>query len=189
MATGQNIKDHNKRSAALWALIEPEFDWRGKRVVDLGCGHGDMLWRIKQAGAKRVTGVENGRVAIAAAWKTIKHMQVDVRLASVNLDRWLLSKRKGRYDAVLCLSVLPYLWVNYHEALKGIRECAPVLFFEVQCIGDGPGKEVNNDDDIRALLMQYYNNVDILGHTMAKGEYPRAVWHCSIRKVQTQVHP
>jgi hypothetical protein len=178
MVNGPSIKDHNERAAAIWALIEPEFQWFDKRAIDLGCGHGDMLWRLKQAGCKRVTGVENGRAAIMAAWKRISKMNVDVGLVAENLDQWLIRKRNPRYDVVLCFSVLPYLRISYHQALAGIKRIAPVMFFEVQHMGDGPGKEVANDDDIRALLMQFYDDVDILGHTLAKGQFPRAVWKC-----------
>ena len=49
--------------AAVFALMS----WKGKRVMDMGCGTGDMCGMIAEAGAKRVVGVDYSDQAITEA--------------------------------------------------------------------------------------------------------------------------
>lgn len=48
----------------------------GKRVVDLGCGSGDMAIRLVQSGAAHVLGIDNSRLMLA---KARRHELIDYR--------------------------------------------------------------------------------------------------------------
>jgi SAM-dependent methyltransferase len=48
---------------AVLALV----DWTGKRVVDVGCGTGDMCWLVANAGARAVVGIDYAEAAIDEA--------------------------------------------------------------------------------------------------------------------------
>ena len=50
--------DTNTRAESMWRIISQRVDFRQKSVVDLGCGHGEMLWRCYLAGAEEVRGIE-----------------------------------------------------------------------------------------------------------------------------------
>ena len=58
---GQNVSE---AEAAVLALG----DWRGKSVLDIGCGTGSLVRKIRAAGATRVVGVDYS--AEAMAWIT-----------------------------------------------------------------------------------------------------------------------
>lgn len=46
------------RSDWKWQRIAPHLDLRGRRVLDVGCGNGYYMWRMWQAGADLVLGVD-----------------------------------------------------------------------------------------------------------------------------------
>ena len=50
--------DSEWRSDLKWARIAPHVDLDGCRVLDVGCGNGYYGWRMLEAGARSVTGVD-----------------------------------------------------------------------------------------------------------------------------------
>ena len=50
--------DSEWRSHLKWARIAPHIDLEGRRVLDAGCGNGYYGWRMLEAGARSVTGVD-----------------------------------------------------------------------------------------------------------------------------------
>ncbi len=50
--------DSEWRSDLKWARLERAVDWRGKRVLDVGCGNGYYALRAVGAGARAVLGVD-----------------------------------------------------------------------------------------------------------------------------------
>lgn len=50
--------DAEWRSDLKWARIAPHLDLEGARVLDVGCGNGYYGWRMLEAGAASVTGVD-----------------------------------------------------------------------------------------------------------------------------------
>lgn len=69
---------------------------KGKKVLDAGCGTGDLSFWMSARGAK-VTGVDVSRKAVGIARKRVKGGRFAV---SDILDA------KGAYDAVMCIGVL-----------------------------------------------------------------------------------
>lgn len=50
--------DAEWRSDLKWARIAPHMDLEGARVLDVGCGNGYYGWRMLEAGAASVTGID-----------------------------------------------------------------------------------------------------------------------------------
>jgi homoserine O-acetyltransferase len=67
----------------------------GSSVLDLGCGHGELLYRLRQAGFRRVTGVELDQKAIVSC----SRLGLDV--LHVDLNRHLDPLTDQSYDTVV----------------------------------------------------------------------------------------
>jgi len=52
--------DAEWRSDFKWQRLAPHLDFRGCRVLDVGCGNGYFLWRMLGAGADTVLGIDPG---------------------------------------------------------------------------------------------------------------------------------
>ena len=50
--------DAEWRSDLKWARIQPHIDLEGAHVLDVGCGNGYYGWRMREAGAASVTGID-----------------------------------------------------------------------------------------------------------------------------------
>lgn len=50
--------DTEWRSCLKWDRLAPHVDFRGRRVLDVGCGNGYYGWRMLDAGARRVVGLD-----------------------------------------------------------------------------------------------------------------------------------
>lgn len=175
------MDDHNSRADTIWRLIEPTVFWKDKFCVDIGCGHGDFLWRMKNAGALYVLGVDNDPQALKSARdRVVKNGATGIRFAGQWIEEWMPACRDDVYDIVICFSVLPYLSWTYGKALRELRRVVKeTLFFEVQYENDGPGKEITSDYGMKALLTKSGWKPKPLGVTMAKGEFKRTIWKCT----------
>jgi homoserine O-acetyltransferase len=67
----------------------------GSRVLDLGCGHGELLYRLKQRGFEKLTGVELDEEAIVSC----SRLGLDV--LHLDLNRHLDPFLDGSYDCVV----------------------------------------------------------------------------------------
>lgn len=160
----------NTRSPEQWEIISPHIDWVGKRVLDLGCGHCDLLAKCKEAGAN-VLGVD------LQPTQTAKDRGIPVLPMSI---QDYLTRRPSRFDVVLCFSVLPYIqdpeWV-----LDGMRDIADVALIECQLVGDGPG--IWTEIDVWQRLWERWEKVKKLGHTIVEGRNTkRHIWMCEAAK-------
>lgn len=87
-----------------------EISWKGKRVLDAGCGTGELAYYIACAGAQEVIGVDYSEEAIAAAKETYLRKNLEFRCGDIALI-------KERFDAVVSLGTLEHL-DNPFGALK-----------------------------------------------------------------------
>lgn len=174
------MEDHNERAELIWSIIEDCATWKRALCVDIGCGHGDFVWRMKKAGATYVLGVDNDPKALIDARNRRDFHESKVTLLGSFIQDWMPNHKSNWFNVGLCLSVLPYLHWSHKDALKQIRRIVKgVMFFEVQYFGDGPGREeVKNDDDMRKLLNHSWDKVEWLGATEAKANHMRSVWRC-----------
>lgn len=165
----------NTRSSEIWHVIAPSVNWLGARVLDLGCGWGDMLIHCALAGVREVWGVDHDQEMIShAAHRTVKYPSIyTVRYDALG---WLDMVR-GNYGVILCLSTLPYLGIRM--GLEAIRARCKVAIVECQYHGDGPGPAfLKGDDDMQELLSRVgFRYVTRLGHTHIEDrDTNRTIW-------------
>jgi tRNA (mo5U34)-methyltransferase len=68
--------DTEWRSDFKWDRLEPHIsDLKDKYVLDVGCGSGYHLWRMKGAGAKFVVGIDPTQLFLAQFWAVQHFMQ------------------------------------------------------------------------------------------------------------------
>jgi 2-polyprenyl-6-hydroxyphenyl methylase/3-demethylubiquinone-9 3-methyltransferase len=100
--------------------MDKQIDWRGKRVLDLGCAGGFMAEALHDRGAI-VTGIDPAREAITAARahasQTGKGIRYDIGVGEA------LPYEDGSFDAVVCVDVLEHV----ADLQQTIREIARVL--------------------------------------------------------------
>lgn len=66
---GYYAKMRGQGDSTIYDIImeKAQLDFNGKRVLDVGCGRGEMLAKALSAGAVRVTGVDYSRAAVEAS--------------------------------------------------------------------------------------------------------------------------
>jgi 2-polyprenyl-6-hydroxyphenyl methylase/3-demethylubiquinone-9 3-methyltransferase len=92
---------------ARFAFFDPIVgDWRGKAVLDVGCGGGFMAEALTERGAT-VTGIDPSEAAIAAASQhaALNDLQIDYRVGSGES----LPFADGSFDIVVCVDVLEHV--------------------------------------------------------------------------------
>jgi len=156
----------NIRSPEQWGIISAEVDFAGKTVLDLGCGHGDLLMFARNAGAN-VLGVDNKPTP------TTKIREIPV--LPMSIQDYLL-RRPSHFDVVFCFSVLPYIR-DVGTILDGMRHIADIALIECQLVGDGPG--TMTEAELWELLGKRWESVRKIGHTVVEGRNTeRPIWLC-----------
>lgn len=169
------MKVHNIRSPEQWDIISEHIDFKGKSVIDLGCGKGDILIRAFDAGAK-VLGVDNDGDNI----EHIRSVHPDVPVLNDDLN-YVEVWYKGEEDIVICFSVLPYLaWAE--NTLRWINHHSDIALIECQYDGDGPGFHFLTDNlHMHEWLLKSggFEKADVIGFTLVEGrDRKRFIWRC-----------
>lgn len=153
---------------------------REKRVIDLGCGAGDIAWRCAAAGADYVWAVDKSIRLVNADWMSKSRK---VTFSTIDINLWV-DEDKDFYpfdfDIAICFSVLPYL--SYPTAtLQWMHKRFGMSLIECQYDGDGPGfEDIKDDDDMRDLLVDCgWHFVSKIGQTTIKDrDKYRSIWLC-----------
>lgn len=97
--------DTEWRSDFKWQRLAPHIsDLTDKYVLDVGCGSGYHLWRMKGAGAKFVVGIDPTQLFLAQFWAVKHFMQDDgVNLLPLGIDD--MPELKA-FDTVFSMGVL-----------------------------------------------------------------------------------
>src|SRR3989344_1927252 len=90
-----------------------EINWRGKNVLDAGCGTGEIAFLIAKDGAKKVLGIDYSKEAILEAKKLHSRPNLSYECAD-------LRKIKGKFDIIVSLGTLEHLDDPF-SALKNLR--------------------------------------------------------------------
>lgn len=116
--------DTEWRSDFKWDRLLPHIsDLTGRYVLDVGCGSGYHLWRMKGAGAKFVVGIDPTQLFLAQFWAVQHFMQnPDVNLLPLGIDD--LPELKT-FDTVFSMGVLYHRKspMDFLQQLK--RQLAP----------------------------------------------------------------
>ena len=182
-------EDTNTRAEAMWRIISQRIDFRGKRVIDLGCGHGEMLWRAKLAGAIRVVGVDKEIDKVDYGnWPFLPTLDAEpvdeepsIWLYTGDLDMIVNTPAFSRtYDIALCFSTLPYL-DDILATLKWMSENFPLCIIEAQYEPEPYNIGVPSDDKMYTLLRENgFKCATWLGETYIEDrDTHRSIWACS----------
>lgn len=183
--------DQNTRAEAVWRIISQNVDFRNKRVIDLGCGTGDFLWRPIIAGARQVRGFDIDLSKNQYCHEEIRTTSEIVYTTAIqNINSWVLRNEKfdgsETKEIAFCFSVLPYL-DDVPATLKWMANNFPLCLIECQYADDGPGlPNIGGDRGMmQYLLNNGFNRAVALGKTMVKDRfYPngkqvyRTIWKC-----------
>lgn len=93
-----------------------ELSWKGKTVLDMGCGTGETAYAIAKRGAQAVLGVDYSHTAIEAAKKTYSHPRLSFLCQNV-------ADMKGTYDAVITMGTLEHM----DDPLGFLKKCKNLL--------------------------------------------------------------
>lgn len=91
-----------------------EINWRGKTVLDVGCGTGLLCYEAARRGAKKVVGIDFAKGAIEVASATYRHPCLKYLCEDIK-------KHRGRYDIVVSLGTLEHM-DNSFFMLKRLKE-------------------------------------------------------------------
>ena len=106
--------DAEWRSDLKWRRVAPAVDLAGAHVLDVGCGNGYFGWRMLQAGARRVVGID-ATPLFHMQHQAINHYAGDHRNAVLPIRFEQLPERltAARFDAAFSMGVL------YHQRNPG----------------------------------------------------------------------
>jgi tRNA (mo5U34)-methyltransferase len=111
------------RSDFKWRRVAPHVDLANKRVLDIGSGNGYFGWRMLEAGAELVIGIDTMILFCAQHFAVNKYFKSD--------RNWVLPFRfeqidpeltRHRFDTVFSMGVL-YHQRDHYAHLSAIREC------------------------------------------------------------------
>lgn len=91
-------------------------NWRGKRVLDVGCGTGLFVHEAAKRGARRVVGVDYSKEGIVVARATHAHPNIEFRCEDVFKSNALREK----FDVVVSLGTLEHMDKPF-DALKKFK--------------------------------------------------------------------
>ena len=98
-----------------------KLDFRGKRVLDIGCRDGHLSFMAEKRGAKRVYAIDNC-ISRGAVELLIPYLDSKVEMAEVGL--FDLTPAGGQFDIILFVGVLYHLRYPFW-ALKVLAELMP----------------------------------------------------------------
>ncbi|MGE5189471.1 MAG: class I SAM-dependent methyltransferase [Gemmatimonadota bacterium] len=108
------------KSRETWKRIRRLVDWKGKRVVDLGCFHGYFCFKAEDAGA-RATGLDRSSSVL-----TVARMINELRGGSATFAEWVGGDEVPECDLVLCLNALHH-FADPDKAVSRMR-CGQAIF-------------------------------------------------------------
>ena len=165
----------------IWTAIEASVEIEGKRVIDLGCGGGDLVRCCHVAGAEHVLGIDRDPDLVFNQEKTWKDAGRGVVLAEMNIDVLAANNHQWDppFDIAFCMSVLPYLR-PWQDALRWIHATFKLAVIECQYWGDGPGPaELRDTQDMKIMLQQQWPRVELIGGSYVDDNNAvRDIWRC-----------
>lgn len=170
------MKIHNRRFPSQWEIIKNNVDFTNKKVIDLGCGYGDILYKCYQKNADCI-GIEYDKNVFNHL--TDRMLNLPILLKKFNLDDIHNKLSTTLFDVGICFSVLPYI-DNPDDVLEWMQLHCDVSLIECQYDKDGPGiSSIKNDNDMECWLLKFWESVKKIGETKVNGRnISRSIWKC-----------
>ena len=103
---GPVVLDTEWRSDWKWDRIEPHIrDLRGRIVLDVGCGNGYHLWRMRKAGASQVLGIDPSLLYLMQ-FTALQHFARDPTVQMLPIPMESLPLSMALFDTVFSMGVL-----------------------------------------------------------------------------------
>lgn len=169
----------NLRLAAQWGIVSKHVDFADKDVLDIGCGHADMLRAVSEAHASNIVGIDSNEDVLKNAVDA--HLNGNIKLMQGDMNRAL---PPTKVDVIICFSVLPYL-KDQDKVLDWLSKSSEISLIEVQYANDGPGI-IKDDVEAKNIFSNYWDNVTPLGKTLVDyRKLYRTIWLCENRRRKT----
>lgn len=167
-------EDKNTRAEIMWRNISRHVDFRNKRVIDLGCGTGDFIWRAYVAGARFVVGVErtnNDRLRLLKNEGFCSIVESDINKHNINFTK--------PFDIAMCFSVLPYL-DDIPATIRWMAENFDLSLIEAQYDPEPFNVGVVSDRGMAQLLLNNgFKDVEPIGKSYVDyRDQWRTIWRC-----------
>jgi len=126
LPSGLAIKGYSE-SEKTWERLSNLIDFKDQKVLDIGCFHGFFSFRIEEAGAKEIDGVEKNKEVILTTQKLswLKKSKVCFYRGDI-VD----FKTQNYYDIILVLNMLHYA-SDIPKALKNVFPMGNLIIFEI----------------------------------------------------------
>jgi SAM-dependent methyltransferase len=139
--TGDYEQWRVKRIRKVLELLGPNWDWKGKRVLELGCGYGDMGAFFADAGAD-VTCAEGRAENIAVAKLRFRHLPT-IRFVQRDLETNFADL--GHFDVIVHFGLLYHI-KNVDQNVGLCAQMADRVFLETEVL--------DSQDDRKAVVMK-----------------------------------
>jgi len=131
--------DTEWRSDWKWNRVSPHIaDLTDRVVLDVGCGNGYHMWRMRAAGAKTVIGIDPGQL-FSMQFRAIQHYIQDTSVHLLPLTMETLPENMRAFDTVFSMGVLyhrkdPQSHLN--ELLQAMQPGAELVLETLVTLGE-----------------------------------------------------
>lgn len=110
----KKVTDGLRRTFGNW------FDVKGKIILDLGCGTGELCWLVKNHGAKKIVGVNLSKDELDYA-----SSKIDAEFICEDIFDYLQNSPDKSFDLVFALNIFEHL--SKDNLVDVLNECHRVL--------------------------------------------------------------
>lgn len=156
-----------------WKALQLK-DIEGKEILDAGCNEGMIGKYCLESGAKSVDGIDRN-------WRYLE-MARQNGLNTYLMDLEDITSLKKKYDVVLCLATMHYIW-NKEKFIKQVSEMTNRFVVEIPVLQESGlkcGKKhevlIPTPDMMMFWLERYFDRAEIVGESPAPDDSHRLVF-------------